>query len=69
MMLSMAVGLMFYQAPFLPSGGSQFGFVSLVDLRTGNLLWVNSLYQENGDLRRRDSARQTLGLLFRGFPL
>ena len=69
MMLSMAVGLMFYSAPFLPSGGSQFGFVSLVDLRTGNLLWVNSLYQENGDLRQRDSARQTLGLLFRGFPL
>jgi hypothetical protein len=34
-----------------PGGGSQVGFVSLVDLGNGNIVWFNVLAKGSGDLR------------------
>jgi hypothetical protein len=50
-------------------GGVQLGFASLVDLRTGDIVWFNRLRSETGDLRKVDSARSTLDKLLSEFPL
>ena len=50
-------------------GGFQSGFASLVDLRTGNIVWFNRLLSVNGDLRDEDDARDTVGELLQGLPL
>jgi hypothetical protein len=34
-------------------GGVQSGFASLVDLRTGDIVWFNQLGRATGDLRSR----------------
>jgi hypothetical protein len=50
-------------------GGFQSGFASLVDLRTGKIVWFNRLLSVNGDLRNEDDARDTVGELLQGLPL
>jgi hypothetical protein len=50
-------------------GGFQSGFASLVDLRTGKIVWFNRLLSVNGDLRNREDARDTVGELLKGLPL
>jgi hypothetical protein len=50
-------------------GGFQSGFASLVDLRTGRIVWFNRLLSVNGDLRNQDDARDTVGELLQGMPL
>ncbi len=50
-------------------GGFQSGFASLVDLRTGRIVWFNRLLSVNGDLRNSDDARDTVGELLQGLPL
>ena len=50
-------------------GGFQSGFASLVDLRTGKIVWFNRLLSVNGDLRNADDARDTVGELLKGLPL
>ena len=50
-------------------GGFQSGFASLVDLRTGRIVWFNRLLSVNGDLRHEDDARDTVGELLKGLPL
>ena len=50
-------------------GGFQSGFASLVDLRTGRIVWFNWLLSVNGDLRHEDDARDTVGELLKGLPL
>src|SRR5581483_5797221 len=37
-------------------GGSQSGFASLIDLRTGDVVWFNRMISASGDLREPDSA-------------
>lgn len=49
-------------------GGEQRAFVSLVDLRTGDVVWFNHLIDPTGDLRTLDPARETVGDLLKGFP-
>jgi hypothetical protein len=49
-------------------GGGQTAYTSLVDLRTGRLVWFNKVSRLSGDLREDDSARETLDALFAGFP-
>ena len=49
-------------------GGVQIGYASLVDLRTGQVLWFNRLLRGHGDLRERDKAAETLDTLLTGFP-
>ncbi|HTD28810.1 MAG TPA: hypothetical protein VK660_05425 [Xanthomonadaceae bacterium] len=50
-------------------GGEQVGLASLVDLRTGQVVWFNLLHDENGDLRNADGARATVASLLKQVPL
>jgi hypothetical protein len=44
-------------------GGSQVGFASLVDLKTGDIVWFNRLVRPQGDLRTPDAAGETVKAL------
>jgi hypothetical protein len=50
-------------------GGQQIGFASLVDLRSGDVIWFNRLFKETGDLRKPDSAFQGTKSLLTDLPL
>jgi len=50
-------------------GGTQVGFASLVDLKTGNIVWFNRLISGTGDLRNEADADKTISSLMTGFPL
>lgn len=41
-------------------GGTQVGFASLVDLRSGDILWFNRLISPAGDLRTPEGARKAV---------
>lgn len=47
-------------------GGMQVGVASLVDLRTGQVVWHNLLLDQTGDLRNLQGARETAGDLLKG---
>ena len=47
-------------------GGVQIGLASLVDLRSGQVVWHNLLVDQTGDLRNLDGARETAGDLLKG---
>lgn len=47
-------------------GGMQIGVASLVDLRTGQVVWHNLLVDQTGDLRNLQGARETAGDLLKG---
>lgn len=47
----------------LPSGGIQQGFASLVDLKTGNVVWFNHLESEVGDIRTAAGADDMISRL------
>jgi hypothetical protein len=47
-------------------GGFQIGLASLVDLRTGQVVWHNLLVDQAGDLRDERGARETAGDLLKG---
>jgi hypothetical protein len=49
-------------------GGSQTGFVSLVDLATGDIVWFNRIERLRGDLRTLDAARETAKKLLEDLP-
>lgn len=49
-------------------GGAQFGYASLVDLETGQVLWFNQLLSVSGDLRDENSAVASVDGLLAGFP-
>ena len=49
-------------------GGTQIGFASLVDLKTGNVVWFNRLARGTGDLRTAAPAEETVKTLLVGFP-
>jgi hypothetical protein len=44
-------------------GGSQQGYASLVDLRTGDVVWFNVVRAQTGDIRTRDGAVQMVDRL------
>jgi len=44
-------------------GGSQVGFASLVDLRSGDIVWFNRLFRPHGDLRTPEAAAETVKAL------
>jgi hypothetical protein len=50
-------------------GGQQVGFGSLVDLRTGDLLWFNRLINPAGDLRTPEPAMKAVDTLLVQLPL
>lgn len=47
-------------------GGTQVGVASLVDLRTGQVVWHNLLVDQTGDLRNLAGARETADDLLKG---
>lgn len=50
------------------TGGAQVGYASLVDLRSGRIVWFNDLVRFSGDLRESKPAEETVEALLRGFP-
>lgn len=50
-------------------GGQEVGFASLVDLRSGDLVWFNQAQGTIGDLRKPESARTAAGNLLDDLPL
>jgi hypothetical protein len=51
------------------SGGAQVGFASLVDLKSGNIVWFNRLISTTGDLRTPQPAHEAVEELLRNQPL
>ena len=50
-------------------GGQQIGFASLVDLRTGRVVWFNRLASQYGSLKEEKPAAETVKHLLEGMPL
>ena len=50
-------------------GGQQIGVTTLVDLRTGQVVWFNFLAKQSGDLRDEQGAASTAQSMLKGFPL
>lgn len=50
------------------SVGSESGFASLVDLRTGDVVWFNVVSAGSGELRNEDGAAAAVNTLFRDLP-
>ena len=50
-------------------GGRQYGFASLVDLESGDIVWFNSLASATGDLREAGPARHATEALLEDLPL
>jgi len=48
--------------------GEHKGFAGLIDLRTGDLLWLNADVQMGGDVREIDGAQKRVTQLLEGFP-
>lgn len=49
-------------------GGTQFGFASLVDLNSGDIVWFNRLISTTGDLREEKPAVKTVKELLESLP-
>jgi hypothetical protein len=45
------------------AGGSQVGFATVVDLKTGDIVWFNRLVRPQGDLRTPEAAAETVKAL------
>lgn len=50
------------------TAGFQVGYASLVDLRSGQVLWFNQLVRGTGDLREAAPAAETVSALLKDFP-
>ena len=50
-------------------GGSQYGFASLVDLRTSNIVWFNQIANTIGDLRTEEPAQKAVDGLIKDLPI
>jgi hypothetical protein len=48
--------------------GVHKGFAGLIDLRTGELVWLNADLQMGGDVRTPDGAQKRVAQLLEGFP-
>ncbi len=52
----------------MPSG-VHVGYAGLVDLTTGDLVWLNADLQMGGDVRTAEGARKRVAQLLEGFPV
>ena len=50
-------------------GGQQVGVATLVDLRSGRVVWFNLVSRQHGDLRDAAGARDTAAALLEDLPL
>jgi hypothetical protein len=62
---TMVVGALFGAAL---GGGVQSAYMSLVELKTGRVVWFNRVRRMSGDLREGEFAAETLDALLMGFP-
>jgi len=62
---AMVVGAIFGVAV---EGGRQTGMASLVDLKTGDVVWFNLLNRDVGDLREAGPAEESVAALLANFP-
>jgi hypothetical protein len=49
-------------------GGARLGFISLVDLETGDIVWYNRIIGGVSDLRQPDGAKSAAATLLTSFP-
>lgn len=61
---AMVVGALFGVG--IAGGGIQFAFASLVDLRTGQVVWANRVLRASGDLREAEPAQETIDTMLTG---
>lgn len=50
------------------TGGAQVGYASMVDTRTGRVVWFNDLRRGTGDLREAEDAIETVEALLKNLP-
>jgi hypothetical protein len=50
-------------------GGAQIGVATLVDLRTGKVVWYNLLVKQTGDLRSQEGAATTVRQMLSKLPV
>jgi hypothetical protein len=50
------------------SVGSESGFASLIDLRTGDVVWFNVVSSGSGELRKKEGAAAAVRTLFKDIP-
>ncbi len=50
------------------STGHERGFASLVDLKSGEIVWFNVIYTTAGELRDEEGAKSIVATLFAGLP-
>lgn len=50
-------------------GGQQLGVATLVDLRTGQVVWFNLMSNQSGDLRDAEGAENSVREMLMGLPL
>ena len=50
------------------SSGVHMGYAGLVDLRSGELVWINADVKMGGDVREADGADKRIGQLLEDFP-
>ncbi|MEO7390466.1 MAG: hypothetical protein ABIV24_13440 [Sphingomonas sp.] len=50
------------------TSGRHVGYAALVDLRTGDLLWINADYQMGGDVRNAEGAAKRVSQLLEDLP-
>jgi hypothetical protein len=50
------------------STGWEQGFASLVDLKTGDIVWFNIVYTSAGELREEQGARTIVATMFKNMP-
>ena len=48
--------------------GKHIGYAGLVDLKTGNVLWLNADGQMGGDVRNADGMEKRVRQLLEDFP-
>jgi hypothetical protein len=53
---------------YVPRGGAQVGYASLIDLDTGKVTWFGSVAKGTGDLREAEGAAKTVNVLLQGLP-
>jgi hypothetical protein len=50
-------------------GGVQLGVATVVDLRTGQVVWYNLLANQSGDLRDQKGAAKTVQQMLQKLPV
>lgn len=50
-------------------GGAQVGVATLVDLRSGKVVWFNLMARQTGDLRDAKGTESTMAQILKGLPL